>query len=161
LLSKAASYSWRCVIAHLNFPPTVLYTWSVSRFFRVCRQFHVILWRCSKEFALEHYHSPGVYDSKSMTAEYFVQRQRTTFQEWCLKIFRSAALWVCSIYNAPINWHPDSPPRDIVGIWFDIGSKVYKPPPYPGMFATKIPQNPPPWRSNLTKLPFFSTESSV
>jgi hypothetical protein len=26
LLPKAASYSWRCVIAHLNFPPTVLYT---------------------------------------------------------------------------------------------------------------------------------------
>jgi hypothetical protein len=51
-------------------------------FLRVCWQFDVILSRCSKEFTLEHYHTPGVYGSKSMTAEINT-----------LKIFRSTALW--------------------------------------------------------------------
>jgi hypothetical protein len=87
LLPKAASYSWRCVIAHLNFPPTVLYTWSVSRFCVVqvfVSSCDVKLWRCSKEFTLEHYHTPGVYDSKSTTAESLYSDLRTTYHEWRL-----------------------------------------------------------------------------
>jgi hypothetical protein len=83
-----------------EFPANSFIYWSVSRFFRVCRQFDVILWRCSKEFTLDHYHTLGVYDSKSTTAEYFVQRSandvpRMAFKK-CFHLRNSA---LCSTIN--------------------------------------------------------------
>jgi hypothetical protein len=100
LLPKAASYSWRCVIAHLNFPPTVLsvlYTEAYLDFVSfkflsaVVTSNYDVAVGCSKEFTLEHYHTPGVYDSKSMTAEHFVQWSANDVPRMAFK-FRSAAL---------------------------------------------------------------------
>jgi hypothetical protein len=91
-----------------EFPANSLYTWSVSRFLRVCRQFDVILWRCSKEFTLEHYHTPGVYDSKSMTAEYFVQRSANDVPRMAFK--NISTLQHCE-FVAYINTRPGAKQR--------------------------------------------------
>jgi hypothetical protein len=70
--TKWQPYSWRCVIAHLNFPPTVLYTEAYLDFVSaVVTSFYDVAVR-NLHWTLEHYHTPGVHNSKSMTAEYFV-----------------------------------------------------------------------------------------
>jgi hypothetical protein len=83
LLPKAASYSWRCVIADLNFPPTVLYTEAyldfvsavVTSYYDVAvRNLHwsIII---PQEFTIANRRLPNTLFSDL----------RTTYQEWRLK----------------------------------------------------------------------------
>jgi hypothetical protein len=68
-----------------EFPANSFIYWSPSLF--CVGSCDVKLWRCSKEFTLEHYHTPGVYDSK-----YFVQRSANDVPRMAFKYISICSL---------------------------------------------------------------------